>query len=133
MIKDSGGTYFNSDSSLLVGSVKIGSSVCSLYRTKSHKYKYVYSIGDDISESSVADVSFDVAKKWAKDNLSAEEYDKEFTIVASENKTLKISLFADGETYTVFERIRGNTGKTISEILVDMIDYYEQTHGSLNE
>ena len=54
--------------------------------------------------------------------------------MSKSNKLISaVNINVCGEVYNIFERIRGNTGKSISEILVDMIDYYEQTHGSLDK
>ena len=53
--------------------------------------------------------------------------------VLKSDKISSTVISVDGTTFNKFERIRGNTGKSISEILVDMIDYYEQTHGSLDK
>lgn len=125
--------FVNTDASTLVGSVKVGETSCSLYRSVNYKYKYVTYVGEMSTNANAADVSFESAKKWAKENLSAEEYKKEFTIIESDNISPKKNFNINGDGFTVFERIRGNTNKSMGEILVDMIDYYEQTHGSLNE
>lgn len=124
--------YIDTDASFLIGSVQIGTALHSLYRTINYKYKYVVSLGESVSESTVADISFTSAKKWAYENLTKEEYDKEFTVSKSEKVVSPTDLSVDGATFNKLERIRGNTGKSISEILVEMIDYYEQTHGSLD-
>lgn len=130
--KNNRNEYIDTDTSLLIGSTQIGSSKHLLYRTSNYKYKYVVSLGETVSESTVADISFTSAKKWAYENLTKEEYDKEFTVLKSD-KISSTVISVDGTTFNKFERIRGNTGKSISEILVDMIDYYEQTHGSLDK
>lgn len=133
MKKSNRNEYIDTDASFLIGSTVIGKATYSLYRTIYNKYKYVVSFGESISESTVADISFSSAKQWAYENLTREEYCKEFVVSKSEKIIASIDLSVGGIAFNKFERIRGNTGKSISEILVDMIDYYEQTHGSLDK
>lgn len=125
--------YIDTDASFLIGSAKIGKATHSLYRTINNKYKYMVSLGESVSESTVADISFKSAKKWAYENLTKEEYNKEFTVSKSEKIISSVDFSVGGIAFNQLERIRGNTGKPIADILVDMIDYYEQTHGSLDE
>ena len=127
------GGYLDTNTSVLVGSVLNDGKTYSLYRIPNYKYRYAISVGDSAAETSVADVSFGTAKTWAKDNLSKEEYEKEFCLPSSCGNKSRLKTSVQGETYTTFEKIRGNTGEPFAKILVDMIDYYEQTHGSLNE
>lgn len=126
-------SFVDTSTALLIGSAEEQSTKYSLYRTSNYKYKYLISTGETSAESLVADISFESAKKWASEHLSAEEYKKEFTVSNMDGSSSKVNLSVNGDGFTAIERIRGNTGKAISEILVDMIDYYEQTHGSLNE
>lgn len=133
MKKNNRNEYIDTDTSLLIGSVQIANATHLLYRTSNYKYKYVVSLGETVSESTVADISFASAKKWAYENLTKEEYNKEFIASKSGKINSPTVISVDGATFNKLERIRGNTGKSISEILVDMIDYYEQTHGSLDE
>lgn len=132
MKKNNANEYINTDTSLLIGSVQIDNSTHLLYRINNYKYKYVVSLGESVSESTVADISFASAKKWAYENLTKEEYDKEFTASKSDKIISSTVIYVDSMTFNKLERIRGNTGKPIADILVDMIDYYEQTHGSLD-
>lgn len=133
MKKNNRNEYINTSTSLLIGSVVRENVAHSLYRTNNYKYKYVISTGDLASDSTVADISFESAKNWAFDNLTKEDYEKEFLIYKSDKILYPVSFHVDGDTYRVFEKVRGNTGKSISDILVEMINYYEQTHGSLND
>lgn len=133
MKKNNKNEYINTDSAILIGSVDTDKKKHSLYRTTNNQYKYTVSTGESISETSVADISFTSAKKWAREHLTIEEYEKEFIVSRSEKLISRINLNVSGDVYTVFERIRGNTGKSISDILVEMINYYEQTHGSLDD
>jgi len=127
------GGYLDTDTSILIGSITNDGKTYSLYRIPNYKYRYTISVGSSAAETSVADVSFDAAKTWAKNNLSKEMYEKEFCLPSSCDDKSRLKTTVQGETYTTFERIRGNTGESFAKILVDMIDYYEQTHGSLNE
>ena len=133
MKKNNKNEYIDTDTSLLIGSVQITNATHLLYRTSNYKYKYVVSLGETVSESTVADISFASAKKWAYENLTKEEYNKEFIASKSDKINSPTVISVDGATFNKLERIRGNTGKSITEILVDMIDYYEQTHGSLDK
>ena len=133
MKKNNANEYINTDAAVLIGSVNVGTAKQSLYRTINNQYKYTVSIGESVSETSVADISFESARKWTYEHLDKEEYSKEFSVSKSNKLISGVNINVCGEVYNIFERIRGNTGKSISEIIVDMIDYYEQTHGSLDK
>ena len=126
--KNNKNEYINTDAAVLIGSVNVGATKQSLYRTVNNQYKYTVSTGESVSET-----SFESARKWAYEHLGKEEYSKEFSVSKSNKLISAVNINVCGEVYNIFERIRGNTGKSISEILVDMIDYYEQTHGSLDK
>ena len=72
MKKNNKNEYINTDAAVLIGSVNVGATKQSLYRTVNNQYKYTVSTGESVSETSVADISFESARKWAYEHLGKE-------------------------------------------------------------
>lgn len=106
-----------------------------LYRTKSGKYflygsggpmsKYSRSIGDNnwSGGEHIEPMSPAAAREWAEEHLSADEYSEIFgepDEAGDYREALSISVPA--ETKRKLEKMRENTGKSISQIIEEMVD-----------
>lgn len=102
-----------------------------LFKTKSGNYflhcyggpstKYAVSQGSNSWSGGehIEILSYGSAKKWAEERLSCEEYEKIFEI--SQETEVLVNIKIPFELKFKIDRIRAETGKTISEIVLDMI------------
>ena len=69
----------------------------------------------------ITPLSFEEAKEWTEENLSADEYEAIFGEVAEDDSRQVIALSLSAKTVETLKRKAAETGKTQSQIVEDLI------------
>ena len=136
------GALYNTETARLIGTYSNGGTWRdfshfeeNLYRTKAGKYflhgeggpmtKYAKSVGNNewSGGEHIEPLTPAAAREWAEEHLTAEEYIKEFgepEEAADGREAINISVPA--EIKRKLERLKSETGKSISQIIVDLVE-----------